>query len=240
MFTPVTKNAKVKPLVFTASNSSLQNGMGANGSGPGGTGYSLRNTSRGGDLRATSTDFQMDGKPDFTFETYVKLNGVQVPDSLMQIDHYVWLLSERYLGTGGDVLRRHELYMQYEKWVDRDRFEMYYTRATTGGITYFYDRLTSTPTLNAGSWTATPGFNVALNPGEWFHLAITRKSQVIYFFINGQLAAYGSDANGPSDIDADKVTINGVTDYQVTSSEVSMAKTRFIRKALYTSNFTPP
>lgn len=239
-FTAVTKAAKQAPLVFTASNSSALNGLGSSTSGPGGSGYSLRNTSRGGDLRATSTDFQMDGKPDFTFETYVKLNGVQVPNSLMQVDHYVWVLGTQYSFNGGSAGRRHYIYMQYEKWTDRDRIEVYYDRYTTGGLYYEYNRLTNTPTLEAGAWTKTPGFNVALNPGEWFHLAVTRKSQVIYFFINGQLAAYGSDANGPSDIDADKVTINGVTDFQVTSSEVSMAKTRFIQKALYTSNFTPP
>jgi len=239
-FTAVTKAAKQSPLVFTASNSSALNGLGSSTSGPGGNGYSLRNTSRGGDLRVTSPDFTMDGKPDFTFSSYVKVDGVQLLTSLMQVDQYIWVAGTQYSFNGSSTSRRHYLYLQYEKFTGINTITLHYDRYTTGGFTYLYNNLTSVGTLDPGVWTATPGFNVPLSAGTWFHIAITRKSGIIYCFINGQLAVYGSDANGPSDIDADKVTINGVTDYQVTSSEVSMAKTRFIKKALYTTNFTPP
>lgn len=248
-FTAVTKHAKVKPLVFYAvvdSSSSGVPNIGGLTSGPGGVGCSLQNTSSGGELRATSADFTIKGRLDFTFETYAKVNGAREGNALMMVEQYTWTLGAQYL-TGNQIsglYMRHQIYVHYERQDNNrpDFISVSYGRSNVSSLEYKYIPQAGTSALSTTGYFAgneTPGFNVAIFPGEWFHVAVTRKSEIIYVFINGQLAGYASDATGPSDADADKTTINGVYDYSATSWEVSMAKTRFIRKALYTSNFIP-
>lgn len=248
-FEAETRGAKVKPLLFTAvvnGGASGNQNVGSSGSGPGGNGLSLRNASRGGFLGATSTDFPMTGKPDFTFESYVRSNGVpEFSGARFSVEQYVWILGENYFDDGGPNSRSHYIWTQYKiNPFDSSivTFEVHYERSSGGGnidgATYTYDVNNNTGSLSAPH--ATPGFNVPLHLNQWFHIAVTRKADTWYFFLNGILAAYGSDADNIDDGNATKTTINGVTDYLVSSSQVDMAKTRFIRKALYTKNFTPP
>jgi hypothetical protein len=264
-YKPITKRGGAA-MMFAPSADPGAISIGAFGSGPPANDYSLyftsvapNNGTYGSDvngLNATDPAIKLKRYADFTYETYAKIQtsnyGGENYNSAQTLLN-LWITADDYYYANGDYGSseglQYAIYLQvnqdYSNVRDYTDFVVSF-QAPGGQAIYTAVEWDSGPSgqsyLYTEGWTATPDFATAIGRNEWIHVALTRKNRVMYAFINGQLVAYGPDGASAAEELADKtsMTLDLVwNEFKPSVAIAETAKTRFIKKGLYTSNFIP-
>lgn len=207
------------------------------------------------------------GLPDFTFETWAKLTGEWVLQSPgPTLDAWATLFAwHRQTGSGS-----HFIQLEYSaQGLPSGRWEFFTlrysrTRLVNQGadtlLAYNSSNNTMVNTRSNGfievaSGVTTTAPTVSLNYDEWFHVALSRSDKNSKLFLNGtMLASWTEQMTEPAQGNvavadeslSTKQSIGSVSgriasgNNGFTSMTLLMSNTRFIRKGIYKSNFTPP